>query len=416
MLAEKTALGGTCVNVGCVPKKLFFYAAGFSAEAALAPYFGWSEFAAGAMDWPTLRENKNREILRLNGVYERTLKDAGVHIVNGAARLTAKKIVHIGDEIYQAEKVLLAMGGAPFMASIPGKELAVCSDDMFHLSVLPKQAVIIGGGYIALEFAGILSGLGVQTTLCYRAELPLRGFDETLRRHTAAEMTKRGIILRPQTAPESIEKTANGARRLYFDNDEMMTTALVLMATGRKPQTRGLAEAGVILRKNGMVEADENYETAVPGVFAIGDLLQTPALTPVATAEAGVFVARVFGGDKTARLDYENIPTAVFCRPPLATVGMSEEAAKARGFKTKTYLSRYRPLRHTLANDKAQTLMKLVVDAECGKVVGAHMVGEDAGEIIQGLAIAIRLGATKDDFDSTIGVHPSNAEEFVTMR
>ena len=416
VLAEKSELGGTCVNLGCVPKKLFVYAANFSEEIRLAASFGWTQAVSGCLDWPLLRENKDREISRLNGVYEKTLKDAGVCVVKDEARLVSAGVVHTREEEFKADKILLAMGSAPFMPPISGKELAVCSDDMFHLPVLPRQAVIVGSGYIALEFAGILSAFGVDTTLCYRADLPLRGFDDLVRRHVATEIANRAITLCPNTAPVAIEKTTDDRRLVRFNNNDTITTDLVLMATGRRPQSTGLAALGAVVRDNGTVEVDDNYETAIAGVFAIGDLLQTPALTPVATAEASVFVERHFGGDKTARLDYENIPTAVFSRPPLATVGISEQTAQTRALAFKTYHSVYRPLRRTLGGDEAKTLMKLVVSADTGKVLGAHIVGDDAGEIIQGLAIAIRMGATKDDFDSTVGVHPSNAEEFVAMR
>lgn len=417
LLAERGALGGTCVNVGCVPKKLFVYAAGFSEDADTAASFGWTAAAAGQLDWNTLRENKNREILRLNGVYAELLNSAGVEVAAAEARIVGEQIVQVGEQQIHADKILLATGAAPVRPNLAGAELGVLSDDMFHLPQLPQRAAVIGGGYIALEFAGILSGLGVQTSLCYRADLPLRGFDDDLRAHLADEIAKRGVSVCGGNAPTGIQKTAN-ALQVSLADGEVIPADLVLLATGRKPLTAnlGLEHAKVTARPNGTLEVDENYRTSCPWLYAIGDVLATLALTPVATAEAGVFVARAFAGNTSAAIDYAHIPTAVFSRPPLATVGLSEAKASEQGLTTQIYKSIFKAMKRGLANKDWQTLMKLVVDADSGRVLGAHLIGEDAGEIIQGLAVAVRMGATKADFDATIGVHPTSAEEFVTMR
>ncbi|MGI9306433.1 MAG: glutathione-disulfide reductase [Gammaproteobacteria bacterium] len=418
VLAEKSALGGTCVNVGCVPKKLFVFASSFGEETECAAAFGWQNAAPGDFNWDILRENKDREILRLNAVYAELLNKAGVEVVPKAARLLGGQRADIGGAEVEAEKILIACGAVPARPPLPGAEHGVLSDDMFYLPKLPRRAAVIGGGYIALEFAGILSGLGVETTICHRAELPLRGFDDDLRAHLAAETAKRGIAVRAGIAPAAIENK-NGARRVVFADGSALEADLVLLATGRKPAFSGLGleAAEIVPNARGFLETDEDYQIKNrPGIYAIGDVLQTPALTPVATAEAGVFIARVFGGDKTAAVDYAHLPTAVFSRPQLATAGMSESAAAVAGIKTKIYKSEFRAMKRGFAGKEWQTLMKLVVREEDGRVLGAHLIGEDAGEIIQGFAVALRCGASKNDFDSTVGVHPTTAEEFVTMR
>ncbi len=417
VLAEKAALGGTCVNVGCVPKKLFFYAASFAAEEDAARSYGWREAALGELDWQTLRENKNREIARLNGVYEKLLADAGVQIIKAEAKLSGANSVKAGGEEYKAARVLLACGGAPARAKISGAELAALSDDMFFLPQLPRRAVVVGGGYIAAEFAGILSGLGVQTAICYRADLPLRGFDEDLRKHLAEHLPRAGVQVCAGAAPEKIEKDGGGFR-VSLAGGAQLPADLVLMATGRKPETGalGLENAGIQTRANGTIPVDDDFATEAKTVYAVGDILQTPALTPVATAEAEVFAARVFGGEKTAKMDYENIATAVFSNPPLATVGLTEEKAKEGGRKIKVFRSEFSPLRASFSKKGERALMKMITDEQSGKVLGVHIAGKDCAEMIQGFALALRLGAKKSDFDSTVGVHPTSAEELVTMR
>ncbi len=419
ILAEKGALGGTCVNVGCVPKKLFVYAAGFAEESKLAQSYGWQNAAVGALHWQTLRDNKNQEIKRLNGIYDKLLADNGVKVINAEATLGGGNVVCAGGREYRAGRILLAAGGAPAAANIPGAELAMLSDDMFFLPQLPKRAAVIGGGYIAVEFAGILAGLGVETTIVYRADLPLRGFDDDLRRSLAAEMAKHHITIRKGFAPSGLHKDGDSVRISFDGGGDDLHADMALMATGRKPQTAslGLDKVGITPRKNGTLEVDDDFATTAKGVYAIGDLLQTLALTPVAIAEAEVFVARAFGGAK-AKMDYDNIATAVFSSPPLATVGMSEQAAQQAGYKVRVYRSTFRQMKHSLdtSGDGGMSMMKLVVSADDNKVLGVHIAGKDCAEMIQGFAVALKCGATKDDFDSTIGVHPTSAEELVTMR
>ena len=417
VLAERGALGGTCVNVGCVPKKLLSYAAAFADEIAAAPSFGWADAAVGKVRWHHLRTQVHHEIRRLNGVYEALLKDAGVVIVPATASLVGERVVRAGEQDFAADKVLLATGSAPHKLPIEGASWAVVSDDMFSLAELPRRAVVVGGGYIALEFASILCGLGVEVELCFRAAAPLRGFDEDMRAHAAAEIARHGVVVRPHAEPHKIVKTADGELQLHFVGGGMVATDLILLATGRRPLTDGigLERTAAHFDGRGFLSVNDDYQTACEWLYAIGDLLATPALTPVATAEAGVFVARVFGGERAARLDYDHIPTAVFSRPPLATVGMTEEAARAAGEEPRVYKNIFRPMKSGFAGSDAQTLMKLVV-GQNGRVLGVHMVGADAPEMIQGFAVAIRLGATKDDFDTTVGVHPTSAEEFVSMR
>lgn len=420
ILAEKSALGGTCVNVGCVPKKLFVYAAGFADDNNLARSYGWQNADIGKINWRALIDAKNQEIKRLNGIYESLLADNGVNIINAEASLGGGNVVIAGGREYQAKKILLATGGKPAAAKLPGAELAMLSDDMFFLPKLPKRAAVIGGGYIAVEFAGILAGLGVETTIIYRADLPLRGFDDDLRTHLAEEMKHHHINIRSGNAPSALQTGGDGVMITFDGGGDDETADMVLMATGRKPQTAslGLDKVNITPRKNGTLEVDESFATSAKDIHAIGDLLQSPALTPVATAEAEVFVARIFGGDDTATMDYNNIATAVFSSPPLATVGLSEQAAKDAGRQTKIFRSVFRPMKHSLDTTRGggKMMMKLVVGADDDKVLGVHLAGKDCAEMIQGFAVALKLGATKRDFDNTIGVHPTSAEELVTMR
>ena len=417
ILAEQGALGGTCVNVGCVPKKLFVYAASFSEDAEAAAGSGWTAAACGDMHWQTLRDNKNAEIARLNKVYATLLQDAGVEMLSQRAVLCGAQMAQVGEHTVHAKHILLATGAAPVRPNLPGAELGVLSDDMFFLPELPRRAAVLGGGYIALEFAGILAGLGVETTLCYRADLPMRGVDDDLRAHLAAEIEKRGVRLQSGVAPTGLEKNGAG-RRLLLDGGLTVDADLILLATGRKPNFAdlGLEHANVSPDKKGHLSVNGNYQTECPWLYAIGDLLPTPALTPVATAEAMVFVSRVFGGDAVPDIDYGCIPTAVFSRPPLATVGLGEAAARQKGHRVRVYKSEFKAMKKTLSGKDWRSVMKIVVDADDERVLGVHLIGDDAGEIIQGFAVALRLGARKADFDATIGVHPTSAEELVTMR
>lgn len=416
-IVESRYLGGTCVNVGCVPKKLFVYGAHVSEDLEDAAGYGWRvPLEQVSFDWPTLVANKNAEIERLNGIYGRMLENAGVTIIEGTASLADANTVVVGNQRYTTRHITVATGSWPVIPDVPGKESILTSNEMFYLPQLPRQAVVWGGGYIAVEFAGILAGLGVETTLLYRGELFLRGFDHDVREFVANEMRRKGVDLRFGVTIEAVE--SDGAHYDVTLNDGThMSTGLVMAATGRRALVEGLGlEAlGVRLSESGHIEVDDHFQTAVPSITALGDVIGTPQLTPVALAQGMVLSRRLFG-DGQGEMDYNCIPTAVFCQPNIGTVGLTEEEARAAGHTVSIYRSEFRPMKHTLSGREERCLMKLVVDAGTDRVLGAHMVGPDAGEITQGLAVAIKAGATKAQFDSTLGIHPTSAEEFVTMR
>jgi glutathione reductase (NADPH) len=411
-VAESDRFGGTCVNVGCIPKKLFSYAAHYREDFAVAKSFGWT-LGEPQFDWPTLVANKDREIARLNGVYENVLAKAGVKILRSRATVIDPHTVQAGGARYSARHILVATGGWPQVPQIPGRELAITSNEAFVLERLPRRALVVGAGYIALEFASIFNGLGVQTTLAYRGPRLLRGFDADLGERIAEEMRKKGVDIRLQTNPAQL---APGIRVSYEDG-ATQDVDLVMFATGRKPNTAtlGLEGAGVQLGEGGAVKVNEYSRSSVDSIHAIGDVTDRLNLTPVATAE-GMALAKTLFRNEPTPVDHVNVPTAVFSDPNLASVGLSEEAARGRYGKVDVYKTAFRALKLTLGGHEERTFMKLVVDAASQRVVGAHMLGPDAGEIIQGVAIAVKLGATKDQFDATIGIHPTAAEEFVTMR
>lgn len=416
-VVESRYLGGTCVNVGCVPKKLFVYGAHAGEDIEDAAGYGWQlPRDAVKFDWPTLVANKNTEIDRLNGIYGRLLENAGVTIINGTASLPDAHTVQVGEQRFTTERIVVATGSWPVIPDIPGKECILTSNEMFYLPQLPRHAVIWGGGYIAVEFAGILAGLGVETTLLYRGDRILRGFDEDLREFTQNELVKKGIDVRLGSTIVSVEN-AESHYELELNDGTRMSTGLVMAATGRRALVDGLGleELGVQLSGSGHVVVDDHFQTAVPSIYALGDVIGTPQLTPVALAQAMVLSRRLYG-DGQGDMDYRNIPTAVFCQPNLGTVGLTEEEAREEGYKLRIYRTDFRPMKHTLSGRDERSLMKLVVDDTTDKVLGAHMVGPDAGEITQGLAVAIQAGATKAQFDATLGIHPTSAEEFVTMR
>ncbi|MBZ2168169.1 glutathione-disulfide reductase [Marinobacter sp. F4216] len=416
-VVESRYLGGTCVNVGCVPKKLFVYGSHVHDEMEDAAGYGWRiPMENVEFDWPTLVANKNTEIERLNGIYGRMLTNAGVSIIEGTARLTSANTVVVGDQTYTAKYITIATGSWPVIPEIPGKDCILTSNDMFYLPQLPKHAVVWGGGYIAVEFAGILAGLGVETTLIYRGELFLRGFDDDIRRFVHQEMSKKGINLRFGVTIDSVE-TSGTHYRVNLSDGNSLETGLVMAATGRRALTEGLglAELGVQFDDAGNIAVNDHFETSVPGITALGDVIGTPQLTPVALGQGMVLSRRLFG-DGQGEMDYSAIPTAVFCHPNIGTVGLNEAEAKDAGHTLSIFRSEFRPMRHTLSGRNERCLMKLVVDADTDRVLGAHMVGPDAGEIIQGMAVAIKAGATKAQFDATLGIHPTSAEEFVTMR
>lgn len=414
---ESRYLGGTCVNVGCVPKKLFVYGAHAGEDIEDAKGYGWSVPQEQVrFDWARLVANKNAEIERLNGIYGRMLDNAGVTIIDGTATLADANTVVVGGKRYSAKHITVATGSWPAIPDVPGKECMLSSNEMFYLPQLPRQAVVWGGGYIAVEFAGILAGLGVETTLLYRGDLFLRGFDGDIRQFMAQEMRKKGVDLRFGVTIESVENVDN-AYHLRLSDGTGLDTGLVMAATGRRALVEGLGlEAlGVEMTSSGHVSVDEHFQTAVPSITALGDVIGTPQLTPVALGQGTVLSRRLFG-DGQGEMDYSSIPTAVFCQPNIGTVGLTEEEAREAGHKLRIYRSEFKPMKHTLSGRDERALMKLVVDDKTDRVLGAHMVGPDAGEITQGLAVALKAGATKAQFDSTVGIHPTSAEEFVTMR
>jgi len=414
-VAEDRFYGGTCVNIGCVPKKLFVYAAHFADEFKDAAGFGWTVNEAG-FDWPTLIANKNAEIGRLNDVYARILKNVGVEIIDGRAMVVDAHTVEVAGRWITAEHILVATGGKPFVPDMMGRELAAISDDMFYLEKFPRRVVVVGGGYIAVEFAGIMNGLGAEVTQLYRGPHFLRGFDDDLRQFLAQEMRKKGIDVRFNSTVECIEKRGD-CYCVELDDGTEIESDLVLYATGRVANTEnlGLEAVGVELAENGAIKVDGNFRTSVPSIHAIGDVIDRVQLTPVALGE-GMWLARHLFGEAPPPFDYADIPSAVFSQPALASVGLTESEAHERHGELDVYISEFRALKHTLSGSDERTFMKLVVNRASDRVVGAHMAGPEAGEIIQGLAIAIKMGATKAQFDATIGIHPTAAEEFVTMR
>jgi len=415
-VAEERYLGGTCVNVGCIPKKLLVYASEFGDAFADAAGFGWAP-GHPSFDWQKLIANKNREIERLNGVYERLLTSAGARIIRGAAELIDPHTIAIDGARITANHVLVATGGWPTVPPVPGADLGITSNEAFYLDRMPRRPLIVGGGYIGVEFAGILHGLGARVTLVHRGPLFLRGFDDDLRRTLAEEMRKREVELHFGAVIGKMEQKPGDLIRVVLGDGAVLEADLVMWATGRMPNSRslGLERAGVATDPSGAVIVNEYSQSSVPNIHAIGDVTNRRNLTPVAIAEGHALADTLFGG-KPRSVDYENIPSAVFSQPPIGTVGLTEAEARERYGAVDVYKSAFRPLRHTLSGRDERAFMKLVVDQNSGRVLGAHMLGPDAGEIVQGLAIALKCGATKAQFDATIGIHPTAAEEFVTMR
>ncbi|MEC4239669.1 glutathione-disulfide reductase [Pseudomonas sp. DSV-1] len=416
-VAESRYLGGTCVNVGCVPKKLLVYGAHFAEDFEQASGFGWSLGEAN-FDWATLIANKDREIHRLNGIYRNLLVNSGVTLMEGHAKLTGPNEVEVNGQRHTAKHILIATGGWPQIPEIPGHEHAISSNEAFFLKKLPKRVLVVGGGYIAVEFAGIFHGLGAKTSLLYRGEMFLRGFDGAVRKHLHEELTKRGMDVQFNADIERIDKQPDGSLKATLKDGRELVADCVFYATGRRPMldNLGLENTGVKLDKRGFVEVDDLYQSGEPSILAIGDVIGRVQLTPVALAEGMAVARRLFKPEQYRPVDYQMIPTAVFSLPNIGTVGLSEEQAVEAGHKVQIFESSFRPMKLTLTECQERTLMKLVVDADTDKVLGCHMVGPEAGEIVQGLAIALKAGATKQHFDETIGVHPTAAEEFVTMR
>lgn len=415
-VVEAAQLGGTCVNVGCIPKKLLSHAAHFSQQAEEAKGYGW-QLDKPQFDWTTLIANKDREITRLNGVYDRMLAGAGVTVIHGHATLSGPHEVQVNGQSIHARHILIATGGTPRLPDIPGIEHAISSNEAFHLPQLPKRVVVVGGGYIAVEFASIFNGLGAQTTLLHRRQQLLRGFDADLGLHLAQEMAQLGVSFRWDEEILSIDKQTDGLH-LQLQGGEQLVVDCVMYATGRVPLTAGLGldAAGVKINDKGAIEVDSHFTTNVPSIHAVGDVVDRMALTPVALAEGTVVAHHLFGlGGKSAP-DYELVPTAVFSHPQVGTVGLSEEAARERFGAVQIFQSSFRPLSNRMGADPENIFLKLIVSKSDQRVRGVHMVGEGAGELMQGFAVALQCGATKQQFDATIGIHPTVAEELVTMR
>ena len=414
-VAEEYRVGGTCVIRGCVPKKLFVYASHFAEEFEDAAGFGWT-VADAKFDWPTLVKNKDAEIDRLNGIYTKNLEAFGVEILQGRAIVKDANTVTLDGRDITAKYILVAVGGTPFMPQIEGDEHAISSNEAFHIEVLPKDIIVVGGGYIAVEFAGIFNGLGVDTTLVYRGAQILRGFDNEVRDHLAAEMAVKGVSIKTESDIAAITKTDNGYTVTY-QNGSTQDTGLVMYATGRVPMTDGLGleNAGVELGAKGEIKVDAYSKTNIDSIYAVGDVTARAELTPVAIREGAAFAETVFN-DNPLAVDHSIIPTAVFSQPSIGTVGLGEEAAREAGHEIDVYAASFRPMKNTLSGNPEKTLMKLIVDKADDKVLGLHIVGPDSGEMIQAFGVAITMGATKAQFDATIAVHPTAAEELVTFK
>jgi glutathione reductase (NADPH) len=414
-VAEERFWGGTCVNVGCVPKKIMVNAAEYGAWAEDAAAFGWSIETHGH-DWAKLAAARDAEVARLSGIYGRLLGNAGVTSFDARATFLDAHSLDVGGKRVTAERIIIAVGGTASRLDIPGAELGLISDDIFTLKALPKHVAVLGAGYIAVEFACILKGLGAEVTLVHRAPLPLRGFDEDIRSAAAEALVAQGITCRAGVSPTRIE-AQGAARLLHLSDGSAAEFDAVFFCTGRAPATKGLGleKAGVAVNAAGAIVVNEDHATRQPHIFAIGDVLDRVNLTPMATA-VGHALADTLYGNNPRRVSYENVPTAVFMNPPIGTVGITEEEAAKRG-PADIYVTRFTPMRHTISKREGRkTLMKLVVCQRTQKILGAHMIGEDAGEMMQGIGIAVVMGATKQDFDRTIGIHPTAAEEFVTLR
>jgi glutathione reductase (NADPH) len=414
-IAEESEVGGTCVIRGCIPKKLLSYAAHYREDLEDAWAYGWN-IEQRSFDWPRLIAHKDREIARLNGIYKRLLAESGVTLFEARARLGSEphQVEIEGEQPVSTAQVIIATGARPFLPDLPGIEHAITSNEVFHLPSLPKRVAIIGGGYIAVEFAGIFNGLGAQVTELYRGTQILRGFDKDLRDFLAAEMRKKGVDIRTEREVMAIDRR-DEVRCLRLDDGTTLEAECVLYATGRIPNTTGigLVEAGVQLDEIGAVKVDEYSMSAVPWIHAIGDCTNRLNLTPVAIREGAALVATLYG-DTPIRVDYADVPSAIFAQPQAATVGLSEEEAR-KNTQVIVYKTDFRPLKLTMTERTERTFMKLVVDRHSRRVLGVHMVGADAAEIIQAVAVAVKMGATKEDFDRTVALHPSAAEEFVTM-
>jgi glutathione reductase (NADPH) len=420
-LVEAQAMGGTCVNVGCIPKKLYSYAAHFAESFEESHGFGWVG-PAPTLDWSALKAGRAREITRLNGIYLQLLKGSGVHIIEGRASLVDAHTVDVAGQRYSAQNLLIATGGTPSVPDIAGREHVITSNEIFDIDPFPKRLLVVGGGYIACEFASIFNGLGANVTQLYRGTQVLRGFDDEIRGFIAAEMLKAGVDLQLNADVVNITRLGNtGPLQVQLANGSSLEVDAVLYATGRVPNVKGLGleTVGVAQKDDGAIQVNAHYQTSVPSIYALGDVTARLQLTPVALGEAMALVDHLLGpvaGKAPRNMSYDYIPTAVFTHPNIGTVGFSEADARAQFGHIRVYKSEFKALKHTLSGSTERTFMKLLVDDASDRVVGLHMVGAEAGEIVQGFAVAMKAGATKAVFDSTIGIHPTAAEEFVTMR
>lgn len=415
-IAEENRYGGTCVIRGCIPKKLFVYASEFSHVISDSKRYGWN--FEGSFDWPTLLANKNQEIDRLNGIYGSLLGNAGVEVLNGRATLISAQEVQVGETVYEAKHILVATGGRPKCPDIPGAELAITSNEAFHLEQLPKHITIVGAGYIGLEFSGIFRGMGVEVSVVHHRKEALRGFDEDLRHEVTQNLAKDGVELLMETEIVRIEKADDGGLRYQCQQGDWHESNVVMFATGRVPNTSnmGLEEAGVELGDRGDVLIDHYGQSNVSNIWAVGDCTDRLQLTPVAIREGQALADNLFSGSETrTKFDHPTVPTAIFSIPPAATVGLTEAEAKSI-HEVDIYKANFRPLFHTITGRDSKVMIKMIVDRPSQKVVGLHMVGAHAADIIQTAAIAISMGATKADFDRTVALHPCTAEELVLMR
>jgi glutathione reductase (NADPH) len=416
-IAEEHRVGGTCVIRGCIPKKFMVYASEFSNHFKAAEGYGWT-VGKPTFDWPAFVERRDIEIARLSGIYVTNLQNAGADLVHARAELADAHTVKLADKdtTLTADKILVATGGWPVMPDVSGVELAITSNEAFHLETLPRRMVIVGGGYIAVEFAGIFNGLGVETTLVIRGANILRGFDNDVRSHLTGEMERRGIKVILGCRHTSLEKTASGILN-HFEGGSDIESDVVMFATGRAPHTKGLGleAAGVALKNTGAVAVDDYSKTNIDNIWAVGDVTDRINLTPVAIREGAAFAETVFN-DRPTRFDHEMVASAVFSQPPIGAVGLSEADARHEGAKIDIYKSAFRPMKSTFYNGEERMMMKLVVDKDSDKLLGCHIVGPDAPEMIQLAAVALKMGVTKAQWDSTCAVHPTAAEELVTMR
>ncbi len=414
-IAEEYRVGGTCVIRGCVPKKMFVYASHFAEDFEDAKNYGW-DVSHGPHDWKRLIKNKDAEIDRLNGIYHTILSNNNVELFESRAEIIDKNTLKVGDKTVTAKYILIATGGTPMMPDVPGIEHAISSNEAFHLDEMPKRVIVVGGGYIAVEFAGIFNGLGADVVQLYRGEQILRGFDHHVQAMVAQEIVKKGVDLRTGANPASIEKTDSGLK-VTLEDGSVLETDAIMYATGRKANTEGLGleNAGVELKSNGAVKVDAYSKTNVDNIYAVGDVTDRIALTPVAIHEGMAFAETVFANTPRA-FDHSDVPSAVFSQPPVGSVGLTEEQAREQYGDVDIYKAEFRPLKQTITLGSERAMCKLIVDQKSDRVLGVHVVGADAGEIIQGVGIAVKMGATKAQFDATVGVHPTLAEELVTMR